>query len=749
MDPPHGLPRKRKQVPDEVQDVEQVVVDDCQVLNIPRYSSKRPRLNRPDPPSRCMKKGHLLARPPPIDRLGNDIEDHGIVNKAAPGPLTGSLLHLRKPPIVTIDSYAALDLPIPFDVAMARVPSTSPYVSRNTLKELDLDIILRSPQLRHDLMFDNGLQFRPTCSRRKRQLCEAYWAALIREVESGCTCFSVGKRGTPLTSPACVCNEIPAPPLQPIIGYSPSLQVMTVRMPSRIRPLLSEFLEVLLLVIQPLQSVSGMYVNPDSFKAQMDEHSTQANYIRSIIDPVLIEQEIKHDNFDLSSLLCAIGSLLKGHCAPMRDNAIEGMVRAAETCKPGGGGTKAEGVRAIRTCLEILELMKLDIANHQLQSLRLSISRSSAVYELQNFRAKFASCNVTQQWLQSSADFLNARTSPIPHPLYAPNSLDFQKLGRNRQIYMSVIKGVTDLVFHSPETNNLETPSGEETDYPETLHLDKIRLRSLSKELADIVLSYMFLLLFRQLIHSSAWEDIAYRQPLPKAEDAALLKLKNELLILNSSRMGHSLLYGCRPTPEGSKCADFKENVALHIAKRAQEYKEPMLGTSPSNASSFPSSTTSSPATTPPTSPISPEGTPFSFTFSSSPTLPPPSLHTFGSPPDTRIVNLARRWILENVHIASPVCSVIYNRLHEVVFSGVVAQVYPGRQCTTGQLFTSAIESYGPLRQDGKTYTMPLSSGMEPLADEIRALTDKMSRVVMMHLNVYLPVYELDGFVKI
>ncbi|KAJ3731087.1 T-complex protein 11-domain-containing protein [Lentinula guzmanii] len=745
MDPPHGFPRKRKHVPDDVQDIELAVVDDCQqVPNIPRYSSKRPRLRRPDHPTRLIKKGHSPARPPPIDRLGNDIEDHGIVSKAAPGPLTGSLLHLRRPPIITIDSSAALDLPVPIDVAMARVPSTYPYVSRNTLKELDLDVILRSPQLRHDLMFDNGLQFRPTCGRRKRQHSEAYWSALIRETESGCTCFSVGKHGIPLTTPACVCSEIPTPPLQPIIGYSPVLQVMTFRMPSRIRPLLSEFLEVLLLVIQPLQSVSGMYVNPDSFKTQMEEHSTQANYIRSIIDPALIEQEIRHDNFDLSSLLCAIGSLLKGHCAPMRDNAVEEMVRAAETCKPGGRGTKADGVNALRTCLDILELMKLDIANHQLQSLRLSLSRSSAVYELQNFREKFPTCPSTRQWLKASLASLSSCTSPIPHPLL-PENIDFHNIGHNRQIYLSTLRGVTDLVFYSPEaTGHFKSPT-QVADYPETFYLDKARLRSLSKELADIVLSYMLILLFRQLLNSSAWENMPSRHP--KVDDATLLKMKNELLVINSARLGHAILYASPHSAEGSKCADFKENVVLHIAKRAQEFRRPILDGSPSFASAVLSSF-NSPATTPPASPTSEEES--SFSYSSSPSSPsspiPLSLYNLSSPPDTRIVNVARRWVLENIHIASPLCSVIYDRLHEVVFAGVVALAYPGRQYTTGQLFSSAIESYGPLRQGGQLNTIPLSAGMEPLADEIRTLTDKIARIVIMHLNVYLPIYELNGF---
>jgi len=102
-----------------------------------------------------------------------------------------------------------------------------------------------------------------------------------------------------------------------------------------------------------------MYVNPNMFKTQMREHSAQAAYIRSIFDPALIEQELKHDVFDPSGLFRVIGSTLKGHCAPMRDRAVETMVQAAHACAPGGTGTKEDAVKAVRMCMEILELMKL------------------------------------------------------------------------------------------------------------------------------------------------------------------------------------------------------------------------------------------------------------------------------------------------------------------------------------------------------------------------------------------------------
>ena len=43
----------------------------------------------------------------------------------------------------------------------------------------------------------------------------------------------------------------------------------------------------------------------------------------------------------------------------MRDHAVELMVQVAQTCAPGGEGSKADAVRAVRMCMDILELMKL------------------------------------------------------------------------------------------------------------------------------------------------------------------------------------------------------------------------------------------------------------------------------------------------------------------------------------------------------------------------------------------------------
>jgi hypothetical protein len=123
--------------------------------------------------------------------------------------------------------------------------------------------------------------------------------------------------------------------------------------------LLSEFLEVLLSVIQPLASISATYVTANTLQSQMHAHAAQAAYLRSLFDPELIEQELKHNVFDPSGMFRLIGDTLKSHCAPMRDRAVELMMDLAGSCAPGRSGDKAEVVKVFRMCLDVLELMKL------------------------------------------------------------------------------------------------------------------------------------------------------------------------------------------------------------------------------------------------------------------------------------------------------------------------------------------------------------------------------------------------------
>lgn len=126
-------------------------------------------------------------------------------------------------------------------------------------------------------------------------------------------------------------------------------------MPSRIRPLLSEFLEVMLLVTAP----ATFMLNSRAPQKRVDEHCETTAQLRSILDPDLIEQEINQKVFDPTGLFRTISAILKSHCAPMRDKAIDAMVDVA--LRPGAPGKEKtfKAIKGLRMCLDILELMKL------------------------------------------------------------------------------------------------------------------------------------------------------------------------------------------------------------------------------------------------------------------------------------------------------------------------------------------------------------------------------------------------------
>ncbi|KAJ7784594.1 T-complex protein 11-domain-containing protein [Mycena metata] len=686
---------------------------------------KRPRVQKREsrrensygPPARRLAKRACMRPPrsPPHPRLGNDLEDIGIVSTSDPGPSSGSLLHLRDT-VFTKSIPPSTISSVPIDPNSTHIPPVHPPINRNTLKELDLDVIIRNPQLRHDLLFDPGLQFRPTTTRRKTERSEKYWAAITCELESGCTCVSFDMRGKPHPT-VCACAHVSTPSLNPVVAFSPTLHVVTLRMPSRIRSLLDEFLEVLLLVIQPLSNVVGAHVSPT--KSQQAEHVAQAAYIRSVFDPALIEQELKHKLFDPSGLFRAIGLTLQGHCAPMRDHAVELMVQVAQTCAPGGEGTKADAVRAVRMCMDILELMKLDIANHQLQTLRPFLMRTSGQFELRSFKSRKGGQGCpfqkTREWLAAAHSTLLARGEPIPHPLYPPGHLRYQTLQKNQQIYLATLKGLTDLVFTSPSPANLISlpvatpPTPQATlptisslpGYPETSYLDNARILLLSTDAVDLTALYMFLLLYRQLRFSGSAE-------LPSSSSGGvdeweLQRIKREIRDIGSSRLGYSFYCGSAAaetdvdTEELEKWRALKQSVVLQIAMRAKNV-----------------STTDQPI----------------------------------GPVDESLLGLAQRWADQNIQYASVLSTMLRERLRDVVFNAVVALAYPGRDAASGKLANIDFSTLrrSPLPSPSPSPAVGKVTGMEALTEEIGALAENISRLALIHINAYLPLYEVEHF---
>lgn len=293
----------------------------------------------------------------------------------------------------------------------------------------------------------------------------------------------------------------------------------------------------------------------------------------------------------------------------------------------------------------------------------------------------------------------------IPHPSAPSSLINYRQLPRTQQIYLSVLKALTDLVFDPPCAPSHTSPVPPRVQkstiphlplYPETTYLDGARLLVLSGEAADATAMNMSLLLFRQLVFSDPSDHTL------KVSDAQLASLKKEIRDIASSHLSHCFSQASGSDSENEKWAKIRQDIALQIAMRAKEAQTSHLR--PSNSQSGVS-------------------------------LP------LASAPDERMLKLAERWSDSNMRPTSPLSKMLRDKIRDTVFNQVVALTFPSRDsatCLGKPLDRSALAS--------TTAPPALASGMEPLADEIRLLSERLSRLAYIHLGVYLPLYEEEGF---
>jgi hypothetical protein len=643
-----------------------------------------------------------VTRLPPVAPPGTDLEDLGklqIPSPIDPGPSKDSLFSLHLPSAPPSPCSSSSSTPIsernfehsfpPFPFSSLRLPSLQPLISRRTLQKLDLNVILSNLQLRHDILFDARLQFRANSSYHKRVATEDYWAAIQQEIESRCTCVSFDAHGKKLSTPLCVCSSVPRPTRQqPAAAYfAHSSQTVTVVTPSRILPLLLELRDVLLYIIQPFSSLgtdppSSPVTNVPSTK--LATYSEQEAHIHAILDPELIEQELLHASFDPAGLFRSIAALLKQHCAPMRDSAIDALTEA--TCS----SCPASIISTVRTCFALLELMKLDIANHELQAVRPALLQGSAQFELAAFQAlgdSSSSLESTRKWLQGAHRRLLESNYPV-------KATSYQNLRSNTQVYLCVIRGFTDLALghlhpSTPLTSKSSptiapiSPLPEESPFalsglPETTYLDRVRVSLLSSIATNTIVILLALLFHRQMFHSS------YNQCRPQSHSAhslpdlkTTLDLKRDLWEIWTASVGHA-----KPHQHGIHTRDNHRwrtacrDLALHVVARLQA----------SGSSS--------------------------------------------RVPEADLVRLTYRWADENMHPGSSLFGMLRSRLQEAVFSDLFDSLYRDRMPKGNDCSPSI------------THTANNSPELEPLSDEIRSLSQQISKLVTIHANVYLPLYE-------
>ncbi|KAF3936635.1 hypothetical protein ABW19_dt0202458 [Dactylella cylindrospora] len=303
---------------------------------------------------------------------------------------------------------------------------SEPPVNLVTLKELDLKEILNNPRLRHDIYFDAALHFRPNLDgqrgQKKKAQADTYWENIVRECESI-------KR-----------NQI---------GLQRGI---TIRLqPKRLMVLLDTMRDILLSLVP----------------------TRDQKTVEEVFDQQLMMQQLEYGLLNFERLATWLASLLKAHCAPMRDAWVDDMVSKIKD------GVASESPRllvdGLRSVFGILEAMKLDVANHQIRTLRPYLVSTAAEFEREHFQKRIQKGTLcvseTQNWYHELAA-KHSSANEIPD-------------------YLGILTaGVLDRL--SPSKPNIKPPA--------TFTFDLERLEAIRFDIREDVNMKTCLVLFRSLV---------------------------------------------------------------------------------------------------------------------------------------------------------------------------------------------------------------------------------------------------------
>ncbi|EPS35732.1 hypothetical protein H072_10879 [Dactylellina haptotyla CBS 200.50] len=301
-----------------------------------------------------------------------------------------------------------------------------PPVNLITLKELDLKEILNNPRLRHDIYFDAALHFRPNLDgqrgQKKKAQADSYWESIVRE------CENVRRNQIGLQR-----------------GVTPRSQ------PKRLMLLLDTMRDILLSLVP----------------------TRDQKTVEQVFDQQLMMQQLEYGLLNFEGLATWLAALLKAHCAPMRDAWVDDMVgKIKDGVARDSPRLLVEGLRSV---FGILEAMKLDVANHQIRTLRPYLVSTAAEFEREHFQKRIQkgtlSVSETQDWF---------------HQLVAE-----KRTATDTPNYLSILtSGVLERL----------SPSKPQIKPPATFTFDLERLEAIRFDVREDVNMKTCLVLFRSLV---------------------------------------------------------------------------------------------------------------------------------------------------------------------------------------------------------------------------------------------------------
>ncbi|KAJ3271389.1 hypothetical protein HDV01_006676 [Terramyces sp. JEL0728] len=259
---------------------------------------------------------------------------------------------------------------------------------------------------------------------------------------------------------------------------------------------------VLNVVMEIRQALIGM----------VDEKGAVAHEVGEVLDKEYLMHQIENKVFDLAAIIKYVGEKMLQLCAPVRDAEIRAL------------NNESQLSTILIKMVDILEKMKLDLANFRLQSIKPHLRQQAVEYEKTKFDQalgqKTASLEKTKLWLLKSVQVLSQINDERN-----PESIENDSKLRFEQVFNHAL---LSLLF--------ATTPVEQSTLAETLIMDGKRLFDYQNEIQAITIVSAIVMLSKNIVTDLRLENKLVREMstrlfnLLKQEDTNVEKLANEII---------------------------------------------------------------------------------------------------------------------------------------------------------------------------------------------------------------------------
>ncbi|KAJ2439909.1 cAMP-mediated signaling protein sok1, partial [Coemansia sp. RSA 2424] len=228
---------------------------------------------------------------------------------------------------------------------------TLPPINRYTLRELKIQNILQNPRLRHEVLFEPKLEFRPNSSGQlaeaKQRAAAQYWAAVDHGLRK---------------------------------NNSSAVSTLTMLL-VELREILAEMAE-------------------DSPRPELSRHAPE---LRERLDEERLRQQIAHGVFDAEPVVRYLATVMRVFAqaaAAQREGAV---VHDAAISRVLAYVQRGRVVRALRAAFDVLEAIKIDTANGSIEMYREYMRSTAVTFERSHFslalqRSSLSLADTTEWW---------------------------------------------------------------------------------------------------------------------------------------------------------------------------------------------------------------------------------------------------------------------------------------------------------------------------------------------------------------